>query len=75
MDQITQHLLSLFSSEYEITNLEESKRFETFAAHLIVGEEQPESFDPNEVVVSDGKDKAGNQTQDDGLRGSLSKLE
>jgi hypothetical protein len=70
MDQITDHLLSLFSTEYEIGHLDESKRFETFAAHLIVGEEQPESFDPNEIVVSDGKDKEGKRQKAVAIQGS-----
>jgi hypothetical protein len=59
MDQITENLLANLSSEYELTHLNESKQFENFVAHLIVGREQSETFDPKEIVVGDGKDTKG----------------
>jgi NADH:ubiquinone oxidoreductase subunit len=54
MDQITESLLSEFASEYDLTELSESKKFEHFAAHLVLGREQSESFDTHDFIVGDG---------------------
>jgi hypothetical protein len=68
MDRITEALLAEFSTEYGLTHLSEGKRFEHFICHLIVGDEQSETFDTADVVVGDGKDtKGGADTGIDGV--------
>jgi hypothetical protein len=59
MDQITESLLDGFSSEHELKHVEESKQFEHFVAHLVIGLEQPESFETEDVVVGDGSTTQG----------------
>jgi hypothetical protein len=56
MDLITQNLLGQFSSEYAITELAESKRFEHFTAFCMVRRHYSRSFDPASIVVGGGGD-------------------
>lgn len=57
MDVITENLLNQFSGEHGITALPESKRFEHFAAFLMVNQLLSTSFDTTDVVVGDNKEK------------------
>src|ERR1043166_107145 len=53
MDKVTESLLAEFSREHGIENLPETKRFEHFAAFVMVRGEHSESFDTHDVVVGD----------------------
>jgi hypothetical protein len=54
MDRITTALLTEFSSEHEITKLDEKTRFEHFAAFLALSRHYAETFDTTDVVVGNG---------------------
>jgi AIPR protein len=56
MDRITQSLLDEFSSESDIVDLPEERRFEHFASYLNVGRHLGESFDTADVVTGSGGD-------------------
>ena len=53
MDKVTESLLAEFSNEHSIEGLIESKRFEHFAAFVMIRGEHSESFDTHDVVVGD----------------------
>ena len=68
VDIITESLLGEFSEEHGLSHLGESKRFEHFASHLIIGGEQSETFDTADVVVGDGSQtKGGSDTGIDAI--------
>lgn len=68
MDIITANLLAEFSNEHGIAALPESKRFEHFAAFLMVSQLVSTSFDPADIVVGDDKEKGlGTDTGIDGI--------
>lgn len=56
MDRITKSLLDEFSTEQGIVHLPEDKRFEHFAAYLVIHRFYSDSFDTSDVVTGDGND-------------------
>jgi hypothetical protein len=56
MDRITAALLREFSHENELIGMQESQRFEHFAAYLAVSRFYTETFDTGDVVVGEGSD-------------------
>ncbi|MBX3490944.1 AIPR family protein [Parvibaculum sp.] len=57
MDKITQGLLAEFAEQFDLTSIEESERFETFATFLTTRKHYSEApFDPPDLVVGKGGD-------------------
>ena len=56
MDRISESLLIEFSSEHEISNLPEDKRFEHFSSFITVRRHYADSFDTTDIVTGSGGD-------------------
>lgn len=56
MDRVSETLLKEFSSEQEITSLDEKNRFEYFAGYITVKRHYSETFDPADIVTGGGGD-------------------
>ena len=67
LDQITESLLTEFCSEYDLSDLVESKKFEHFTTHLVLGREQSETFSTHDFVVGDGASSGGGDTGIDSI--------
>lgn len=67
MDRITESLLSEFSKEHGLENLDQSTRFEHFASFIVVRGEHSESFDTGDLVVGDSKTSDSKDGGDTGI--------
>lgn len=56
MDRISESLLTEFSSEHDIGQLPEDKRFEHFSCYITVRRQYNETFDTEEIVTGSGND-------------------
>ncbi|MBM3811127.1 MAG: AIPR family protein [Acidimicrobiia bacterium] len=63
MDRITERYVTEFSTEYHIESLDESERFEHFAAFCVIKQHHNIHFDTDDVVTGDGRH---NQNGNDG---------
>src|ERR1019366_806175 len=59
MDKVTESLMAEFSKENGLEFLKEDKRFEHFAAFVMVRGEHSESFDTHDLVVGDDESTFG----------------
>lgn len=73
MDRITERYLTEFSTEHDIADLDEAKRFEHFACFAVVKQHHNIHFDTEDVVTGDGdhnqqgNDGHGSDTGIDGI--------
>jgi hypothetical protein len=51
MDRVSESLLNEFSSERQISHLQEDQRFEQFTAFITVGQHYGDTFDPSDLLV------------------------
>ena len=58
MDRITTGILTSFSSEWEINELSDNKKFERLAAYSAARRHFNRSFDVEDIVVAGGGDNA-----------------
>jgi AIPR protein len=56
VDRITESLLTDFSTEYELSSLDEDKRFEHFASFITVRRSLSDTFDTEDIVTGSGSD-------------------
>ncbi len=56
MDRISESLLTEFSSEHDIAQLPEDKRFEHFCSYITVRRQHAETFDTGDIVIGTGGD-------------------